>query len=111
VPKSALEEELLLHIRAARLPEPEREYKFHDVRRWRFDLAWSSYKVAVECQGGSWMGKSGQKSAHSYGRGFERDCEKNNAAILLGWKVLKFTGKMIHDGRAIQILEQILKNG
>jgi hypothetical protein len=31
---------LSFQCRAARLPLPVPEYRFHLVRRWRFDLAW-----------------------------------------------------------------------
>lgn len=36
------EETLLLQLRALKLPAPEREYRFHPGRRWRFDFAWPS---------------------------------------------------------------------
>jgi hypothetical protein len=44
-------ENLLLQIRGAGLPPPQVEYRFHDTRRWRFDLAFPDAKVAVEYDG------------------------------------------------------------
>ncbi len=60
---------------------PEREYKFHDTRRWRFDFAWPEIKLAVEVEG---------QGRHQTFVGFRRDCDKYNAALALGWRVLRF---------------------
>ena len=76
---SALEDTLALHIKAAGLPEPEREARFHPVRRWKFDFAWRAQKVAFECEGGTWVG-----GAHNRGKHYESDCEKYSEAAILG---------------------------
>ena len=70
--------------------DPVQEYRFHPVRRWRFDFAFPEHKVAVEIEGGTFA-----KSRHTTGTGYEKDCEKYNSAILNGWRVFRFTGKMI----------------
>ena len=101
---SALEAALALHIRAAKLPEPEREYRFDPVRRWRFDFAWPAQKVAAECEGGTYSG-----GRHTTGAGFEKDTEKYNAAVLQGWRVLRFTGHAIKAGTALATIETILR--
>ena len=101
---SKLEDTLARYIRYVDLPEPEREYRFDTVRRWRFDFAWPSLKLAVECEGGTWM----KKSRHTSGAGFEKDCEKYNAAALQGWKVLRFTTGMITSGEALNTIEQAI---
>lgn len=62
------------------------EYKFHPERRWRFDHAYVSLKVAVEYEGGIWTG-----GRHTRGIGYKKDCEKYNAAVKLGWRVLRYT--------------------
>lgn len=103
-PPSPGEAALALHIRALTLPEPEREYRFSH-RRWRLDFAWPAYKVAAEVEGGTWS-----RGRHSRGAGFERDCEKYNAAALLGWRVLRFTTGMVEDGRAAATLEELFKS-
>lgn len=72
------------------LPTPDREYKFHPTRKWRFDLAWPDQKVAIEFEGGIWTG-----GAHTRGRHFNSDCEKYNAAAILGWKVLRYTANTV----------------
>jgi very-short-patch-repair endonuclease len=92
---SALEDLLLLQLRQQRLPLPEREYRFHETRKWRFDFAWPDRMLAVEVEGGTWV-----KGAHSRGKHYESDCIKYNTAALLGWRVLRFTTDMVRDGRA-----------
>ena len=61
------------------------EYKFHPHRRWRFDYANPELKIAVEQEGGVWI--SGR---HNRGKGFLGDMEKYNAAIVMGWRVLRY---------------------
>lgn len=101
---SDLEAALLFQIKAVGLPEPEREYRFHHVRRWRFDLAWPELMVAAEVEGGTWS-----KGRHVRGGGFEKDCEKYAEALLLGWKVLRVPGAWVSSGKAIDYLERLLK--
>jgi len=91
---------LLLHLRAAGLPEPQTEYRFAPPRRWRFDFAWPAAMLAVEVEGGSWI-----YGRHVRGRGFEADCEKYNAAVLLGWRILRFTPAMIESGLALSAVK------
>ena len=100
---SELEETLAILIRAEGLPEPVREYRFHPVRRFRFDFAWPDLQVAVECEGGTWT-----KSRHTSGRGYQVDCIKYNLAALSGWLVLRFTRDMIEDGTAIEMIKQTM---
>jgi very-short-patch-repair endonuclease len=102
-PPSEGEETLALHIRAEKLPPPEREFAFCAERKWRFDFAWSRIKVGVEVEGGTWV--SGR---HARGEGYRRDCEKYNAAQLMGWKVLRFTTEMVADGTAVRVLRGVL---
>lgn len=88
-------------LEAAGLPAPIRQYRFSPPRRWRFDLAWPSLRLALEIEGGVWTG-----GRHVRGVGFERDTEKYNAATLAGWRVLRVTTGIIRDGRALTLLEQ-----
>ncbi len=96
-------EELFLQqtLSSTNLPEPDQEYRFHPFRRWRFDFAWPEDKLAVEIEGGTWV-----NGRHNRPKGFEADCEKYNAATLLGWRVLRFTGDMVRDKRGITTLWQ-----
>ena len=63
-----------------------KELKFHPSRKWRFDFAIESLRIAIEYEG-----IMSEKSRHTTISGMSRDCEKYNTAQLLGWKVLRFT--------------------
>ena len=102
-PKSALEETFALHCRAIHLPEPVREFRFHPERMWRADFAWPDAKLLVECDGGA----HGQ-GRHTRGASFEADLEKLNTATLMGYAVLRYTGKTIKDGTAVDQVQQFL---
>lgn len=82
--------------------DPQKEYRFHPVRKWRFDFAWPERMIALEVEGGIWV-----RGAHNRGKHFNEDCEKYNEAALLGWKVFRFTTNLIEDGSAYNMLERI----
>jgi very-short-patch-repair endonuclease len=73
-----------------------REFRFHAVRRWRFDFAIPGLLLAVEFEGGAWTG-----GRHTRGSGFVKDCEKYNAAAVLGWGVLRFTTDMLGGAKDV----------
>lgn len=101
---SYLEDALLIDIKRLKLPIPEREWRFHPTRRWRFDLAWPGDKVAAEVEGATWA-----NGRHNRGSGFEADCIKYGEAAISGWRVVRVTKKMIEDGRAVDLIERALK--
>ena len=103
---SMLEETLALHLRTAGIAF-QREVTFHPSRKWRFDFVIDGHMLAIECEGGIY---DQERTAHSSIQGIERDIEKGNAAALLGWTVLRFTGPMIHSGDALQTIETYLSN-
>ena len=37
-----------------------KEFKFHPVRKWRFDYAVPEHKIALEVEGGVWTGHKGE---------------------------------------------------
>ncbi len=76
---------LLWRSMAPDLPMPEREFRFHPVRRWRFDLSWPEQQVAVEIEGIVPGGGRHQRMA-----GYTADCQKYRAAVLDGWSVLRY---------------------
>ena len=94
-------------IRASGFPEPEPEYPFakHLGRRWRFDFAWPDRWLAVEVDGGAWVPGGGR---HTRGAGFAADHDKMNRAMLLGWRVLRFTSRHLEDGSALADLAEAL---
>lgn len=100
---SIIEDAFALQCRAMKLPEPAREHRFHPERKWRFDFAWLERKVAFECEGAIYT-----NGRHTRGSGFEKDCEKYNAAMILGWRVFKVTRSMVEKGIAIQLATEAL---
>ena len=103
-PVSASEELFVLHLKACRLAVV-REHQFHDSRKWRFDFAFLDEKLAVEIEGGAWS-----NGRHTRGAGFVGDMEKYNAAVVLGWKILRFTPEAVKSGRAIEIVKMVLSS-
>lgn len=111
MPKMELSDWLLAQMRMAGLPEPIREHRFHEARRWRFDLAYPDRMIAIECEGLVRPESAGgdRKSRHTTNRGYEMDCEKYDAAVLTGWRLLRFTGAMIKSGAALNTIELALQ--
>jgi len=101
---SKLEELFARDLRALKVLEAQREFRFAPPRLWRFDFAWPEQKFAVEIEGGVWTG-----GRHTRGAGFVADTEKYNAATLAGWKVLRFTEKSVRDGSAVELVARYLR--
>lgn len=82
----------------------EPELKFDTVRKFRFDYADPSRKIAVEYEG---IGGGGQ-SRHTSIIGYTNDCKKYTLAAILGWRVLRYTVKNYADLEAdlAQIADQ-----
>lgn len=89
---SDLEDILALQIKREGLPVPEREYRFHRHRKWKFDFAYVDQKLAFEVEGGIWRRGGG---AHSSGLAIIRDIEKYNAGTMMGWRVFRLHSEMI----------------
>jgi very-short-patch-repair endonuclease len=101
---SALEETLVLHLKAEGIDGWVREHRFHPVRRWRFDFAWPELMFAAEVEGGTWV-----HGRHTRGAGVAKDLEKYNEAMLLGWNVARFDSGMVKSGKAIDTIKIFLE--
>lgn len=84
------------------IPAPQAEVKVLPSRRWRFDFAWSEYKIALEIEGGVWVG-----GRHTRAKGFIDDLEKYNAAALAGWTVYRIVPDWIEGGELALLLEKM----
>jgi very-short-patch-repair endonuclease len=62
------------------------EYRFHDVRQYRFDIAIPDKMIAIEYEG-----LNSEKSGHTTLKGYTKDTDKYNLAASLGWTVLRYT--------------------
>ena len=81
------------------------EYKFHETRQWRFDIAIPLLKIAIEYEG-----IMSRKSRHTTIIGYTKDCEKYNAATIAGWRVLRYNAinyKSLGDDLMSILLEMI----
>src|SRR5690242_850432 len=87
---------LITLCRSMKLPEPVPEHKFHPTRKFRFDYAWPTFMVAMECEGGLWA-----NGRHSRGTGAIADLEKYSEAAILGWRILYCTPEQMHNGIAL----------
>jgi hypothetical protein len=98
---TSLEEKTFIaYAKACGLPEPQREVRFHSTRKWRFDFAWPSMRLALEVEGGIWTG-----GAHGRGTGISRDIEKYNYATAMGWAIIRTTPSKLSTGETIAFLK------
>ena len=85
----------------------EREYVFHDTRRWRVDRAFPDQRVAVEIEGGIW-----NQGRHNRALGLIADAEKYNALAEAGWLLIRIPGPWLQRGqfnRAAEVCKQIAR--
>ncbi|MBA4349509.1 MAG: hypothetical protein C0415_05935 [Thermodesulfovibrio sp.] len=82
---------------------PIAEYRFHPVRKWKFDFAFPDKLIAVEYEG-----IFSNKSRHTGLTGYTKDCEKYSEAAILGWRILRITAPMLRNGMAFNLIERIL---
>ena len=69
----------------------EREHHFNPAnRKQRFDLAWPAAMMAVEVDGGRYAHAGGSHASN-------RDYARNRRAVLLGWRLLRFTSSEVKD--------------
>jgi very-short-patch-repair endonuclease len=95
---------LRVHLEELKLGYPiEQEYKFDPERNYRADLAIPDARLLFECDGGAFRG------GHRRGRALEADYERQNRAVLAGWRILRFTNQQILTGEAKQFLVEFLK--
>jgi len=60
-------------------------------------------QLLVEIDGGAYV-----NGRHSRGAGVEADCEKQSAAAILGYRVIRCTPRQVDDGTALSWIRQAL---
>ena len=81
----------------------EKEFKFHPVRKWRFDYAFPEHKIALEVEGGVWTG-----GRHTSSVGFLNDMEKYNTATLMGWRVFRTTPDDLYRKKTLDLIKNAI---
>ena len=76
-----------------------KEHRFHPVRKWRFDYAIPSHRIALEVEGGVWSG-----GRHTSPQGFLNDMEKYNTATLMGWRVFRCTPETLCTNATLNMI-------
>ena len=79
----------------------EKEYRFHPARKWRFDYAIPSIRMAIEVEGGVWTG-----GRHTSSRGFLGDMEKYNEAALAGWCLVRTTPDRLLTSETLELIKR-----
>ena len=92
---------LQIHLRELGI-HTEAEFRFKPDRRWKFDLADTHNKIGFEADGGKFTG------GHRRGEALEDDYERQNTAIMEGWRLLRFTNDQILNGEAKAFIEKYL---
>lgn len=84
------------------LPIPVTEYRFHAVRRWRFDYLFDGW-LALEVQGAIWT-----QGRHTRGAGLLKEYEKLNHAVIEGYSVMFCTPQDIKRGSIFPLIRDAL---
>lgn len=74
-------------------------------RRWRFDYAIPSKRIALEIEGGIFV-----QGRHTRGSGYLKDIEKYNTAVLLDWRVIRSTTSTKSKTAALETIKRLLAN-
>ncbi len=95
---------VLAYFKDAGLPQPLLEHKFHPDRRWRFDFAWPfPPQVALEVDGGIWI-----HGGHNRGAQMKATWEKENEAVIAGWRILKCEPKDLCTDATVNLLKRAI---
>lgn len=78
------------------------EYVFHPDRQWRADYCHEPTRVLIELEGGTWSG-----GAHVRGKGYRKDCEKYNAALVLRYSIFRLATGMVTVENVQMIIDHV----
>ncbi len=75
------------------------EHTFAAPRRWKFDFAITTHRVAIELEG--------YGPGHLGRKGYRLNCEKYNEAAARGWRVLRFIANDLNTANQHATIETI----
>ena len=84
--------------------EIKSEHIFYPGRRWRIDFAIVDLKIGIEIEGGVWA-----NGRHTRGKGFIEDMQKYNAAVTLGWAILRFTPQDLNKITTFETVKKVVE--
>jgi hypothetical protein len=79
--------------------EPDRKR-----RQWEMDIAAPVQRIAIEIEGGVWI-----RGRHTRGKGYIGDMEKYNRAVVLGWRLLRYTPDQFKRGDYVPDVRRLLE--
>lgn len=97
------------------IPPPKRNYKFHPTRRFKFDFAFLSFRLAIEIDGFAFgkpcrLCKQPINGYHQTISGLISSADKQNLATELGWTVLRYTSSHLGSkAKRLIVVEQVNK--
>lgn len=99
--RSKAEECLAVALDAQALPgwDLTREYQFDKERKWKFDFAFPSQKLAIEVDG----------RYHRTHKGQHADSEKFNEATRQGWRTLRLPADHLSKVKAEAFVKLVLE--
>ena len=90
-------------LRQHGVAEPVAEFRFHPLRKWRFDFAWPDALLALEVDGGLFTA-----GRHTRGAGTEGDHEKFNEAAVLGWRILRVVPRKLCTMATVDVVRRAI---
>ena len=80
--------------------KPTPEYRFHETRKWRIDVAFPEIKLAVEVDG----------AVHRIKSRFHGDIKKHQALFFMGWRLLRVSTNQVRSGEASVMIRDLIQH-
>ncbi len=105
--ESDLERRFIRQVRAAGLPEPERQVRFHcadGTASFLVDFVWRAQRLALETDG---------RRTHGTAAAFENDRWRDQQLVRAGWRVVRVTWRQLADDPAsvVELVADLLATG
>lgn len=95
--------EQLLLVEQCRAYGPVPEFRFHETRKFRIDVAFPQHMLAVEIDGGGWV-----QGRHSRGLGIAKDAEKSALLAICGYRLIRCTPEQVRKGIVLAWVQQAI---